>query len=191
MINKLFDNLISNAIVLIVYVITLLLWNFNFDFESLLSYVFFPFGIIILGYLFFGNKIIYAFISGHIIYFFICNSYNLNLYLPNYLFSSISYIICVPVTLFMFKVLNFTVGVGNIYILDKTNIYHVLLITLFVSVIFFILVISFGLFNKTSILSVNFILGNLIGGSLLIILLKILVIISNFFRKLFRFYIRF
>ena len=184
MINTFFDNLISNLIVLIVYIITLLLWNFNLKFESLFSYVFFPFGIIMLGYLFFGNKVIYAFISGHIIYFFICNKYNLNLYLPNYLFSSISYIICMPVTLFIFKFLNITVGIGNIYKLDKTKIYHVLLITLFASITFFILIISFGLFDKPSILSVNISLGNLIGGSLLIILLKILVNILIFFRIL-------
>ena len=184
MINKFFDNLISNLIVLIVYIITLLLWNFNLKFESLFSYVFFPFGIIMLGYLFFGNKVIYAFISGHIIYFFICNKYNLNLYLPNYLFSSISYIICVPVTLFMFKILNISVGIGNIYKFDKTNIYHVLLITLFSSITFLILIISFGLFDEPLILNVNIALGNLIGGSLLIILLKILVNILIFFRKL-------
>ena len=135
MINKLFDNLISNLIVLIVYIITLLLWNLNFEFESLLSNVFFPFGIIILGYLFFGNKVIYAFISGHIIYFFLCDKYGLNLYLPNYLLSSISYIICMPITFFMFKFLNIKLGTGKIYKLDKTNIYHVLLITLFAYII--------------------------------------------------------
>ena len=184
MINKFFDNLISNSIVLIVYIITLLLWNLNFKYESLLSYVFFPFGIIILGYLFFGNKVVYAFICGHIIYFFICNGYNIGLNIPNYLFSSISYIICVPVTLFMFKIFNISVGIGNIYKLDKTNIYHVLLITLFASVTFFILIFSFGLFNEPSILSINIILGNLTGGMLLIIILKILVNILTSSRKL-------
>ncbi len=178
MINKFIDNLISNLIVLTVYIITLLIWNLNFKFENLLSYLFFPFGIITLSYIFFGNKVFYAFISGHIIYFFICDEYNIDLYIPNYLFSSISYIICVPLTLFMFKILNISLGIGNIYTLDKTNIYHVLIITLFASITFFILIFSFGLFYEPSILSINIILGNLIGGILLIILLKILV---NFF----------
>ena len=182
--NKFFDNLISNLIVLFVYIITLLLWNLSFKFENLLSYVFFPFGIIILGYLFFGNKVIYAFILGHIIYFFICNKYNFNLYLPNYLLSSISYIVCVPVTLFIFKFLNITVGIGSIYKLDKTNIYHVLIINLFSSIIFFILIISYVLFDEPLILCVNIALGNLIGGSLLIILLKIFAKILIFFKIL-------
>ena len=89
-----------------------------------------------------------------------------------------------PITFFMFIFLNIKLGTGKIYKLDKTNIYHVLLITLFGSVTFFIFIFSFGLFGQPSILSINIALGNLIGASLFIILLKVLTNILIFLKRL-------
>ena len=80
MLHKFNDLIASNAIVLILYLSILLLCNLDFFNEKYLVYIYFPFGIIVLGYVFFGNKVIFAFILGHIIYYYLCMTFNINSY---------------------------------------------------------------------------------------------------------------
>ena len=166
------DVLLSNLIVFSTFIITLVLWKIYFDDENLLTYIYFPFGIIILTFLFFGNISIFGLIFGFIIYHCI------------FLTSSLSYVFCMPILWLILNLLNFKIGIGNSYEIDKTNIYHVILVTFFASIIYLILIFIFSLFILPIKIDVYSIIGNFIGASLLILFLKLIFAIQFFVRKL-------
>ena len=182
MLIKFYDIIASNAIVLISYLSILLIYNLHFLNEKYIIYIYIPFGVIVLGYVFFGNKVIVAFTLGHIIYYFLSMSFNLNINFNNYIFTSFSYIMCVPKTLFVLNKLNFEIGVGNSYKLDKTNFKHISIITLCSSISFLILILCYSLFNEFNYKDLFYFIGNFIGGILLIITLKLIVTIISFFK---------
>ena len=182
MLHKFNDLIASNAIVLISYLSILLLSNLNFLNEKYVIYIYFPFGVIVLGYVFFGNKVIFALILGHIIYYFISIRFNLNLNFNNYFIISMFYIICVPKTMFILKKLNFEIGVGKSYKLDKTNIKHMLLITLYSSISFLILILCYSFFNELNYKVLFYFISNFIGGALLLITLKLIFTIISYFK---------
>ena len=177
--------LFSNLIVFSIFIITLFIWKFCFSDQNLLTYIYFPFGIIILGFLFFGNKVIFGLTIAHIIYYFIFLISNLNLNNTIFFISSLSYVFCMPILLFILNFLNFKIGIGSSYKLDKTNIYHVILITFFASVFFLILTFIFSFFILHIKLDIYNIIGNFIGASLLILILKLIFALQFFIKKLF------
>ena len=178
------DKLSSIFLILILYLITLISWKLIFSSEILGALVFFPFGILILGFLFFGNKIIFSVISGQFFFFLICLKYDLNLYYQNYFIWSIIYTITVPLTLLIMNKFTIKIGVGSNYKLDKTNICHVLLITLFSSIIFFFLSLFFSIFYNFNLNSYFYTFGNFIGGSILILIIKFITYILILKKKL-------
>ena len=182
MLSKFYDIIASNAIVLTSYLSILLIYNSNFLNEKYIIYIYFPFGVIVLGYVFFGNKVIFAFILGHIIYYFLSMGFNLNLNFNNYFITSMFYTVCVPKTIFILNKLNFEIGVGNSYKLDKTNIKHMLLITLYSSISFIILIICYSFLNEFNYKDLFYFISNFIGGALLIITLKLIVTVVSYFK---------
>ncbi len=182
MLSRFYDIIASNAIVLISYLLTLLLSNLIFLNEKYMIYIYFPFGVIVLGYVFFGYKVIFAFILGHIIYYTLSIRFDLSLNIYNYFITSIFYIICVPKTIFILNKLNIEIGVGNSYKLDKTNIKHMLLITLYSSISFLILILCYSFFNELSYKVLFYFISNFIGGALLIFTLKLIVTILSYFK---------
>lgn len=179
---KLFDILISNLIILITYLSILIFCSIIFLNEKYLIYAYFPFGILVLGFLFFGNKVIFGFTIGHVIYYILSKKFNLNLYFNSYFILSICYITCVPVTLLILNKLKINVGIGHSYKLDKSNIYHVILITLFSSVIFLFLTLFFAFLHPLNFNNYFYFFGNFIGGSLLILILKLIVHFAGYFK---------
>ena len=178
------DVLLSNLIVFSIFIITLVLWKIYFDDENLLTYIYFPFGIIILTFLFFGNIAIFGLIFGFIIFRYIFLTSNIYLNDTIFLISSLSYVFCMPILLLILNLLNFKIGTGNSYEIDKTNIYHVILVTFFASMIYLILIFIFSLFILPIKVDIYSIIGNFIGASLLILILKLIFAIQFFVRKL-------
>ena len=134
----LLDILVSNLIILSSYLPILLLYNFIFLNEKYLMYNYFPFGILVLSFLFFGNKVIISLIIGHIINYILLKNFNVYLYLDHYLITSIIYITSVPITLLILNKLKINVGMGHSFKLDKSNMYHVILITLFYVILYYV-----------------------------------------------------
>ena len=89
-----------------------------------------------------------------------------------------------PILLLILNLLNFKIGTGNSYEIDKTNIYHVILVTFLASIIYLILIFIFSLFILPIKIDVYSIIGNFIGASLLILILKLIFVIQFFVRKL-------
>ena len=181
---NIFDKFVSNLIVFASYTLLVLTWHYFFhnsgnQIDFLLFY--FPYGIIILAFLFFGNRIIIGLLLSYISLFFVLKNYNLYLPFNNFFVLSVSQLFSVPLTLFVLQKFNITVGTGAKYRLDKTNIYHVLLIT-FLSTI----VLGISMF-LTSILYENqggflkFIIGHFLGGAVLILSIKLLVNLPTIF----------
>ena len=88
---------------------------------------------------------------------------------------SASQLFCVPLTLFVLQKFNITLGTGEKYRLDKTNIYHVLLISFFSTILLGILLLLSSIFYKQQINMYTFIMGNFIGAVVLIISMKLIV----------------
>ena len=180
--STLLDILVSNLIILTSYLSILILYDVIFLNEKYLMYTYFPFGILVLSFLFFGNKIMFSLIIGQIINYILLKNYNVYLYLDDYFITSIIYVTCVPITLLILNKLKFNVGMGHSFILDKSNIYHVILITLFSSATSYFLTLFISLFYELNF-SVNFYgIGNFIGGSLLILTLKLMVNFKNYLK---------
>ena len=176
--NFILDKFVSNLLIYISYTLIILLWsyffyNFGNDINFLLFY--FPFGIIILAFLFFGNRIIIGLLLSYISIFFVLKNYNLNLPFNDFFIISASQLFCVPLTLFVIQKFNITVGAGGKYSLDKTNIYHVLLITFLSSITLVALVISASLLYEYQGSFLEFIIGHFLGGAVLIFSMKLLV----------------
>ena len=184
--NIIFDKIVSNIIVYASYTLIIFLWssffyNFGHDIDFLLFY--FPFGIIILAFLFFGNKIIFGMLLSHITLYFTLKYYDLDLPFNNYFTLSLYQLICMPITLFVLQKFNITVGAGKNYRLDKINIYHVLLITILSTIVLGILVIASSILYEGQGGFLKFIIGHFLGGAVLIISMKLLVNLPTIFKN--------
>ncbi len=184
------DKFVSNFIVYASFTLIILLWyyffyNFRYDIDFLLFY--FPFGIIILAFLFFGNKVIFGMLLSHITLYFTLKHYDLDLPFHNYFNLSLYQLICMPITLFVLQKSNITLGAGKKYRLDKTNIYHVLLITFLSTIVLGTLVISTSILYEEQSGFFKFVIGQFLGGAFLIISMKLLVnlptILINFIKS--------
>ena len=111
---------------------------------------------------------------------------NLSLELPfnNFIALSSSQLVCVPFTLFVLQKFNVTIGVSENYKINKTDIFHVLLLTFYSTIMLGTIIFFSSLFfyNQTDLL--NFTIGNLLGGGILIVLIKILVNVPNLITSL-------
>ena len=183
-INNIFDKFVSNLIVYASFTIMFFIWYYLFynsvnQIDFLLLY--FPFGIIILAFLFFGNRIVIGLLLSYISLFFVLKNYNLYLPFNNFFVMSASQLFCVPLTLFVLQKINNTIGAGGKYRLDKTNIYHVLLITFLSTIVLGALVISISILHEDRGGFLNFIIGHFLGGAILIISMKLLVNLPTIF----------
>ena len=177
-INYVLDKFVSNLLIYISYTLIIFLWsyffyNFGQDINYLLFY--FPYGIILLAFLFFGNKVIFGMLLTHISLYFFLKSYKLDLPFDNFFAISACQLVCVPLTLFVLQKFNITVGINKNYRMDKTNIFHVLLITFYSTIMLGIIIVFSSLlfYNQTDVL--KFTAGNFFGGVVLIITMKLIV----------------
>ena len=183
-ISYILDKFVSNLLIYVSFTLIGLIWfyffyNFGNDINLLLFY--FPYGIIILAFLFFGNRIIIGLLLSYVSLFFVLKNYNLYLPFNNFFVMSASQLFCVPLTLFVLQKFNITVGAGGKYRLDKTNIYHVLLITFLSTIVFGTLLISTSILQEDRGGFLKFIIGHFLGGAVLIISMKLLVNLSTIF----------
>ena len=126
------DKIVSNFIIFIAYFFTILLWSYcfnNFGVQSELLLFNFPYGILVLAFLFFGNKVILGLLLAQISLYFVSLNSDFGLPFKDYLILSLIQLACMPITLHVLKRYNYTVGASINCKLDKTNIYHVLLIS--------------------------------------------------------------
>ena len=183
-INDIFDKIVSNIIVYASYTLMIFIWYYLFynsgsQMDFLLFY--FPYGIIILAFLFFGNKIVIGLLLSYISLFFVLKNYNLYLPFNNFFVMSASQLFSVPLTLFVLRKFNITLGAGENYSLDKTNIYHVLLIIFLSTIVLGILVIFTSMLHDYPGGFLKFIIGHFLGGAVLIISMKLLVNLPTIF----------
>ena len=181
---SIFDKFISNIIVYTSYTLMIFTWYYlfyNSGNQTYLLLFYFPYGIILLGFLFFGNKIIIGLLFSYISFYVAIENYNLYLPFNNFFVMSASQLFCVPLTLFVLQKINNTIGAGGKYRLDKTNIYHVLLITFLSTIVLGALVISISILHEDRGGFLNFIIGHFLGGAILIISMKLLVNLPTIF----------
>ena len=186
-INSIFDKFVSNLIVYALYTLMIFAWHYLFynygnQIDFLLFY--FPYGIIILAFLFFGNRIIIGLLLSYISLFFVLKNYNLYLPFNNFFVMSASQLFCIPLTLFVLRKFNITLGAGEKYRLDKTNIYHVLLITLLSTIVLGTILIFTSILHEHQGGFLKFIIGHFLGGAILIISIKLLVNLPTIFINL-------
>ena len=74
---------------------------------------------------------------------------------------------------FILDKLKLKIGTGKNCKLNKVNIFHVIIIIFFASLIYNILILFFNLIYENKITDLNF--SNFLGGTLLILLMKIVV----------------
>ena len=184
---KIIDQFISNLIICITYFCALLLWFYLFlNFEIQSELIYFPYGILVLAFLFFGNKIILGLLLSKIfLYFFILN-YDLSLPFKDYFVISLLQLVCMPITLFVLQRLNYNIGTGMNYKLDKTNIYHVLLISFLSAIVNGILIIFYSLFFISQINLLLLAVGYFFGSTVLIVSAKLLVNIPYILKSIFK-----
>ena len=188
-IDYILDKFVSNLLIYVSSTLVVLLWyyffyNFGVQIDFLLFY--FPYGIIILAFLFFGNRVIIGLLLSYISLFFVLKNYNLYLPFNNFFLMSASQLFCVPLTLFVLQKFNITVGAGGKYRLDKTNIYHVLLITFLSTIILGIFLIFTSILYQEQGSFLKFVIGHFLGGAVLIISMKLLVNLPTIFIKFIR-----
>ena len=183
------DKFTSFSIVFLSYSSVMLFWYYfysNFELQKKFLLFFFPYGVIILSYLFFNNKIIFSILTSQIIFYLILQNYNLDLPFNDYFILSFCQLISMPITLFVLQKFSITVGVGTNYKLDKTNIYHVLLITFISTIVLGIFIILSYVFFENQINLLSFVTGNFLGGIILILAMKLVVnlptLIKHFFQ---------
>ena len=177
-INSIFDKFASNLIVYASHTLMIFTWYYLFyNFGNQIDFLLFnfPYGIIILAFLFFGNRIIIGLLLSYLSIFFMLKNYNLYLPFNNFLVISTSQLFSVPLILFLLQKFNITVGASEKFKLDKTNIYHVLLISFFSTILLGILLLLSSIFYKQQINMYTFIMGNFIGAIVLIISMKLIV----------------
>ena len=185
-IKNILDKFVSNIIVYASYTLIIFLWysffyNFRHDIDFLLFY--FPFGIIILAFLFFGNKVIFGMLLSHITLYFTLKNYDLELPFNNYFTSSLYQLLCMPITLLALHRFNVTIGVTQHFMLDKTNIYHVLLVTFLSVIVLGTFVIFTSILYEDQIDVLKFVIGNFFGGVVLIVSMKLIVNLPIIFKN--------
>ena len=185
--NYLIDKFISNILIYVSHSLIFCLWYYIFYnlvyYENFLLF-YFPYGIILLAFLFFGNKIIFGMLFSYITLYFVLKNLSLELPFNNFIALSTSQLVCVPLTLFVLQKFNVTIGVGKNYKINKTDIFHVLLLTFCSTIMLGTIIFFSSLFfnNQTALL--NFTTGNLLGGGILIVSMKILVNVPNLITSL-------
>lgn len=182
--SRLIDKITSNFIVSCSYTIILFSSWYYWDFELNFQFFSIPFGIIVLAFLFFGNKIIFGLLLSQIIFYLFIKKYIVELDFHKYFIISLYQLVCVPITLFILQRLNVTIGAGENYKLNKINIYHVLLIACLSSILLEILIIFSFFFFDTQINLLVFSIGSFSGAIFLIISMKLLVNIPNLIKGL-------
>ena len=179
-----FDKIVSNLIVCNTYLFTVLLWFYCFNtygFQSKLLLFNFPYGILILAFLFFGNKVVFGLLFAQLLLYFLTLNYNLSLPFKDYFIISLIQLACVPITLYILGRFNYTVGAGLNYKLNKTNIYHVLLICFLSAILNGILIVFYSLFFTSQVNLLFLTMGCFFGSTVLIVSAKLLVnIFYNF-----------
>ena len=187
--HNILDKFTSIFIVFVSYTLVVLFWYYfysNFELQKKTLLLFFPYGVIVLGYLFFNNKIIFSLLASQIIFYLILQNYNLELPFNNYFVLSLCQLMCMPVTLFVLQKFSITVGVGTNYKLDKTNIYHVLLIVFFSTIVLGIFIILSSILFKNEINLLSFVTGNFLGGAIFILGIRLFVNIPSLIKKKFK-----
>ncbi len=184
--NNILDKIVSNIIIYASYTLIIFTWYYFFynsvDLTNLLL-LNFPYGIIVLAFLFFGNKVIFGMLLSHITLFFSLKNYELDLPFNNYFTLSFYQLICMPITLLALRKFNITLGVANNFKLDITNVYHVLLITFLSVIVLGTLVIFTSTLYEIQIDVLKFIIGNFFGGAILIISMKLIVNLPTILKK--------
>ena len=185
--NCFIDKFISNILIYVSHTLIFCLWYYIFYnlvyYENFLLF-YFPYGIILLAFLFFGNKIIFGMLFSYITIYFLLKNLSLELPFNNFIALSSSQLVCVPFTLFVLQKFNVTIGVSENYKINKTDIFHVLLLTFYSTIMLGTIIFFSSLFfyNQTDLL--NFTIGNLLGGGILIVSMKILVNVPNLITSL-------
>ena len=185
-INSILDKFVSNVIVYTSYTLITFTWyylfyNFGNQINFLLFY--FPYGITILAFLFFGNKVFFGILFTHISLHFVLKTYNLDLPINNFFVILACQLVSPPLTLFILQKFNITIGTGKNYKFDKTNIYNVLLVTLLSTVVLGTLVIFTSILYEEQINVLKFIIGNFLGGAVLIVSMKLIVNLPTIFKN--------
>ena len=183
------DKFTSFSIVFLSYTLVMLFWYYfysNFELQKQFLLFFFPYGVIILSHLFFNNKIIFSLLASQIIFYLILQNYNLKLPFNNYFVLSLCQLICMPITLFVLQKFSITVGVGTNYKLDKTNIYHVLLIVFISTIVLGIFIVLSSIFFKNQINLLSFVTGNFLGGAIFILGIKLVVNLPTLIKERFK-----
>ena len=179
-----FDNIMSNLIVCTAYLFMILLWFYcfnNYGVHSQLLLFNFPYGILVLAFLFFGNKIFLGLLFAQLLLYFFTLNYDLRLPFNDYFIISLIQLACIPTTLYILGIFNYTVGIGLNYKLNKTNIHHVLLICFLSAILNGILIVFYSLFFTSQVNFLFLIMGCFFGSTILIVSAKLLVnIFYNF-----------
>ena len=183
------DILLSNLIIGLSHLLLLFL-SISITTSSIFPFEVFnffpPFGAIVLGILFFGNKVIFSIILSNFIYHYLSLYFFKTSIFDNIFISTVTFSFCVPLSIFIINKLKFSIGMGPSYKFDKSNIYHVLFLVFISSISFlFISIFLIELFDIDTKIY-QFFLGNILGGISFIILLKLLVNIPYQLKVLFK-----
>ena len=184
------DKVTSNFTVGIFYLGSIILWNYvctNFIYlNPIIFYIYPPFGIIVLGILFFGNKIIPSLIITELLFLYLSiYLFDKNIFYKSYIGIFI-FAFCVPITIYILKKFGISIGMGKNFKLDKSNIYHVSIITFLSSVSYLIITVIFQYIFNFDTNSDKYFIGNILGGISFILLIKILINIPFQLTKLSR-----
>ena len=179
MINSvIFDKIISNLIVCTAHFVIFLLWFYsfnNFGVQSKLLLFNLPYGILVLAFLFFGNKVILGLLFSQVFSYFVITNFDFSLPFKDYFIILLIQLASMPITLYVLERFNYTVGTGVNYKLDKTNIYHVLLICFLSAILNGILIIFYSLFFISQVNLLLLTIGYFFGSTVLIVSAKLLV----------------
>ena len=184
-----FDKIVSNLIVCTAYLFMILLWFYffnNYGVQSQLLLFNFPYGILVLAFLFFGNKIFLGLLFAQLLLYFFTLNYDLILPFKGYFIISLIQLACMPTTLYVLERFNYTVGAGLNYKLNKTNIYHVLLICFLSAILNGILIVFYSLFFISQVNLLFLTMGCFFGSTVLIVSAKLLVNIFFIFINSFK-----
>ena len=184
-----FDKIVSNFIVCAAYFFMILLWFYyfnNYEVQSQLLLFNFPYGILVLAFLFFGNKVVLGLLFAQLLLYFFTLNYDLILPFKGYFIISLIQLACMPTTLYVLERFNYTVGAGLNYKLNKTNIYHVLLICFLSAILNGILIVFYSLFFTSQVNLLFLTMGCFFGSTVLIVSSKLLVNIFYYFTNSFK-----
>ena len=184
-----FDEIVSNLIVCTAYLFMILFWFYffnNYGVQSKLLLFNFPYGILVLAFLFFGNKVVFGLLFAQLLLYFFTLNYDLRLPFNDYFIISLIQLACMPTTLYVLERFNYTVGAGLNYKLNKTNIYHVLLICFLSAILNGILIVFYSLFFISQVNLLFLTMGCFFGSTVLIVSAKLLVNIFFIFINSFK-----